>query len=90
MSSEKNIPLAVVSVILGVVAVALSFLPIEVQLIGIVAGIAGIVVAKRARRSEYTKDMTITIGMVLSITGLGLCLIAPVLAIIANLLALFA
>lgn len=87
--SEKKISEALLSVILGAVSIALSFMPLEAQVLGVIAGIAGIVLVRRAKRTEYTKDMTITIGMVLSITGLALCLIAPVLALVANIIKLF-
>ena len=87
--SDKKISEALLSVILGAAAIVLSFMPLEVQVLGVVAGIAGIVMARRAKRTEYTKDMTVTIGMVLSITGLALCLIAPVLALVANIIQLF-
>lgn len=87
--SDKKISEALLSVILGAAAIVLSFMPLEVQVLGVVAGIAGIVMVRRAKRTEYTKDMTITIGMVLSITGLALCLIAPALALVANIIQLF-
>lgn len=87
--SDKKISEALLSVILGAAAIVLSFMPLEAQVLGVVAGIAGIVMVRRAKRTEYTKDMTITIGMVLSITGLALCLIAPALALVANIIQLF-
>ena len=87
--SDKKISEALLSVILGAAAIVLSFMPLEVQVLGVVAGIAGIVMVRRAKRTEYTKDMTITIGLVLSITGLALCLIAPALALVANIIQLF-
>ena len=88
--TAPKIPLSILSVVLGAVAIVLSFLPVEAQIVGIVLGIGGLVAVRKARRTEYTKDMTISIGMVLCIAGLGLCLIAPLLSLIANLLALFA
>lgn len=87
-----NIPdtyLAPLSIALGTAAVVLSFCPVEIQILGVVAGIAGIVMSRRAKRLDYRRDMPATIGLVLSIAGMCLCLLAGVLALIAQILSLF-
>ncbi|HIU05518.1 MAG TPA: hypothetical protein IAD14_08675 [Candidatus Coprousia avicola] len=79
-----------VSIGLGVVSMLLSFVPvIPLQLLGAVAGGCGFVFGRRARRADYRRDLTSTVGMVCSGVGVFLCLLAPVLAIVSNVALLF-
>ena len=67
----------IVSIVLGVTALATAFTPfIWLQVVGGFAGIAGIVLARKA------------IGMLCSITGTLLCFLTPVLSLLSN-IALF-
>lgn len=47
-------------------------------------GIAGVVLARRAKKADYRKDLTTAIGMLCSITGVVLCFAAPVLSVLSN------
>ena len=46
--------------------------------------IAGIVLARRAKRADYRKSLTTAIGMLCSITGALLCFLTPVLSLLSN------
>ena len=75
----------IVSIVLGVIALATAFTPlIWLQVVGGFVGIAGIVLARRAKRADYRKSLTTAIGMLCSVTGTLLCFIAPVLSLASN------
>ena len=79
----------VLSIVLGVVSLAAAFAPlIWLQVIGGIVGIAGIVLARRAKKADYRKSLTTAIGMLCSVTGTLLCFVAPVLSLVSN-IALF-
>lgn len=80
----------VLSIVLGVLALVTAFTPlIWLQVIGGFVGIAGIVLARRAKKADYRKSLTTAIGMLCSITGTLLCFLAPVLSLISNALLFF-
>ena len=80
----------ILSIILGVLALVTAFTPlIWLQVIGGFVGIAGIVLARRAKKADYRKSLTTAIGMLCSITGTLLCFLAPVLSLISNALLFF-
>ena len=80
----------IASIVIGVAAMAVSFCPfIPIQLIGAVAAVVGFRLAREARREDYRRDLTSTVGMVCSGVGVFLCLLAPVLAIVSNIALLF-
>ena len=75
----------IVSIVLGVIALATAFTPfIWLQVIGGFVGIAGIVLAWRAKKADYRKSLTTAVGMLCSVTGTLLCFIAPVLSLASN------
>lgn len=79
----------IVSIVLGVVALATAFTPfIWLQVVGGFVGIAGVVLARRAKKADYRKSLTTAIGMLCSVTGAILCFLSPVLSLISN-IALF-
>ncbi|OUO33097.1 hypothetical protein [Olsenella sp. An293] len=79
----------IVSIVLGVLALVTAFTPfIWLQVIGGFVGIAGIVLARRAKKADYRKSLTTAIGMLCSVTGALLCFLAPVLSAASN-IALF-
>ena len=79
----------IVSIVLGVIALATAFTPlIWLQVVGGFVGIAGIVLARRAKRADYRKSLTTAIGMLCSVTGTLLCFLTPVLSLASN-IALF-
>lgn len=76
----------ILSIVLGVLSLATAFTPlIWLQVVGGFVGIAGIVLARRAKKADYRKDLTSAIGMLCSITGVVLCFVAPVLSVLSNL-----
>lgn len=76
-------PLEYVSIILGAAAILLGFAPIiPLQVIGIAAGIAGIIASRRARKMDYRRDMPATIGFVCSIAGIVISALTPLFALI--------
>lgn len=76
-------PLEYVSIILGAAAILLGFAPIiPLQVIGIAAGIAGIITSRRARKMDYRRDMPATIGFVCSIAGIVISALTPLFALI--------
>lgn len=78
------------SIALGAVSMALSFVPIiPLQLVGAACGVYGFLLGRRARRADYRRDLTSTIGMICSGVGVFLCLLAPVLAAVSNIVLLF-
>ena len=80
----------IVSIVLGVVALATAFTPfIWLQVIGGFVGIAGIVLARKAKRTDYRKSLTTAIGMLCSVTGTLLCFLTPVLSLLSNVVLLF-
>lgn len=79
----------ILSIVLGVIALVTAFTPfIWLQVLGGCVGIAGIVLARRAKRADYRKSLTTAIGMLCSVTGALLCFVAPVLSLVSN-IALF-
>ena len=75
------------SIALGLVAVALSFTPlIPLQLAGVVLGALGICASRRARREDYRRDLTCSIGLVVSIAGVLLCALTPIVYLVGNVL----
>ena len=75
----------IASIVLGVLSLATAFTPfIWLQVIGGFVGIAGIVLARRAKKADYRKSLTTAIGMLCSITGALLCFLAPVLSLLSN------
>lgn len=79
----------ILSIVLGVLSLATAFTPlIWLQVVGGFVGIAGIVLARKAKKADYRKDRTTAIGMLCSITGTLLCFLAPVLSLVSN-IALF-
>ena len=75
----------VVSIVLGVLSLATAFTPfIWLQIVGGFVGIAGIVLARKAKKADYRKSLTTAIGMLCSITGALLCFLAPVLSLASN------
>ena len=79
----------IMSIVLGVIALATAFTPlIWLQVVGGFVGIAGIVLAWRAKKADYRKSLTTAIGMLCSVTGTLLCFIAPALSLASN-IALF-
>lgn len=80
----------IVSIVLGVVALATAFTPfIWLQVIGGFVGIAGIVLARKAKRADYRKSLTTAIGMLCSVTGALLCFLTPVLSLLSNVVLFF-
>lgn len=76
-------PLEYASILLGALAILLGFAPIvPLQLIGVAAGIAGIVVSRRARKADYRKDMPATVGFICSIAGVVVSTVTPLFALI--------
>ena len=79
----------IMSIVLGVISLATAFTPfIWLQVIGGFVGIAGIVLARRAKKADYRKSLTTAIGMLCSVTGTLLCFVAPALSLVSN-IALF-
>lgn len=75
----------IASIVLGALSLATAFTPfIWLQVIGGFVGIAGIVLARRAKKADYRKSLTTAIGMLCSITGALLCFLAPVLSLLSN------
>lgn len=75
----------VASIVLGALSLVTAFTPfIWLQVVGGFVGIAGIVLARRARKADYRKDLTTAIGMLCSITGTLLCFVVPVLSLLSN------
>lgn len=80
----------IVSIVLGVVALATAFTPfIWLQVIGGFVGIAGIVLARKAKRADYRKSLTTAIGMLCSVTGTLLCFLTPALSLLSNVVLFF-
>lgn len=75
----------ILSIVLGVLSLVTAFTPfIWLQVVGGFVGIAGIVLARRAKKADYRKSLTTSIGMLCSITGTLLCFLAPVLSLLSN------
>ncbi|MGQ5426550.1 hypothetical protein ACULPM_05860 [Thermophilibacter sp. ZX-H3] len=75
----------IASIVLGALSLATAFTPfIWLQVIGGFVGVAGIVLARRAKKADYRKSLTTAIGMLCSITGALLCFLAPVLSLLSN------
>ncbi|WP_455138554.1 hypothetical protein [Thermophilibacter sp.] len=80
----------VLSIVLGALSLVTAFTPlIWLQVIGGFVGIAGIVLARRAKKADYRKDLTTAIGMLCSVTGTALCFVVPVLSLLSNVALLF-
>lgn len=67
--------MAVASLVLGILAIVFSIVGLGYQWIGAIAGIIGIVLAILARKDPEKKGLA-TAGLVCSIIGTVLCLIA--------------
>lgn len=79
-------PLEYASIILGAIAILLGFSPtIPTQVLGVVAGVAGMVASRRARRADYRKDLPATVGFVCSIAGIVVSAVTPLFALIITL-----
>ncbi|HTL42248.1 MAG TPA: hypothetical protein VL294_12325 [Pseudolysinimonas sp.] len=77
--------LSIVGFVLGIASIVLS----GVSLLGLAAGIAGIIVSRRAKKNEPAAPSWMhTLGLVLSIIGLVLSVIFGILFIFATLLPL--
>lgn len=75
----------VMSIVLGALSLVTAFTPfIWLQVVGGCVGIAGIVLARKAKKADYRKSLTTAIGMLCSITGALLCFLAPVLSLLSN------
>lgn len=75
----------IASIVLGALSLATAFTPfIWLQVIGGFVGVAGIVLARRAKKADYRKSLTTAIGMLCSITGALLCFLAPALSLLSN------
>lgn len=80
----------ILSIVFGILALVTAFTPfIWLQVVGGCVGIAGIVLARKAKRADYRKSLTTAIGMLCSVTGTLLCFLAPVLSLISNIALLF-
>lgn len=78
-------PLEYASIALGVVAILLGFSPIiPMQVLGVALGIAGIVASRRARKTDYRKDLPATVGFVCSIAGIVVSAVTPLFALIIS------
>lgn len=70
---------------------AVSFCPfIPAQLIGAVGAVIGFQLARQARREDYRRELTCSIGTVASIAGVVLCLLTPVVYLIGQIVLLVA
>ena len=79
----------IMSIVLGVLSLVTAFTPlIWLQVVGGFVGIAGIVLARKAKKADYRKSLTTAIGMLCSVTGTLLCFVVPVLSLLSN-IALF-
>lgn len=81
----------IASIVLGIVSMAVSFVPIIVlQLAGAACGAAGFLLARQARREDYRRDLMCSIGTVASIAGVVLCLLTPVVFLVGRAILLIA
>lgn len=70
---------------------AVSFCPfIPVQLTGAVGSVIGFQLARQARREDYRRELTCSIGTVASIAGVVLCLLTPVVYLVGQIVLLVA
>ncbi len=75
----------IMSIVLGALALVTAFTPfIWLQVVGGFVGIAGIVLARKAKKADYRKSLTTAVGMLCSITGTLLCFLAPALSLASN------
>ena len=75
----------IMSIVLGVLSLVTAFTPfIWLQVVGGFVGVAGIVLARRAKKADYRKSLATAIGMLCSITGALLCFLTPVLSLLSN------
>lgn len=83
MAEQKN-TYAVAGLVLGIICLALDFLPIPyIGWISLPAGIVGLVLSVKGRKIEAKKGMA-TAGMVLSIIGLALWALAILCVVCAG------
>lgn len=84
-------PKDIASIVLGALAMVIAFCPVvPLQLLGAVAGVLGFRLSRQARREDYRKDLTCTVGMVASIAGVVLCLLTPVVYLVGQIILLIA
>ena len=70
----------IASIVLGAVSLLAAFAPhLALQVLGAVLGGAGIVMARRAKRADYRLDMPANVGFIMSVVGVVLCLVGPVI-----------
>ena len=80
-----SIPKDVASIVLGAISLVLSFVPVLVlQVAGIAVGAYGFTLARAARRADYRKDLTCTVGKICCVAGVVLCALGPVLYIVGT------
>lgn len=69
---QGNNPMAVASLVLGIVSCVFSFCGVWLALIGLIAGVVAIVLAVKGRKIPAKKGLA-TAGLVLGIIGTVLC-----------------
>lgn len=84
MSSREGVG----SLVCGVAAMGLSLLDVRIQWVGAVVGVAGVLLARRARNACTTDDILITLGRWVSVVGIAMSLLVYVLWAATNLVAL--
>lgn len=70
--AEGKNPMAVASLVLGIVSCVFSFCGVWLALIGLVGGVIAIVLAVKGRKIQAKKGMA-TAGLILGIIGTVLC-----------------
>lgn len=76
-------PREYIAIALGVISMALSFVPFNiVQLIGAALGVTAFRIARHVKREDYRRDLPCTVAQVTGVAGAVLCCIGPALALI--------
>ena len=84
-------PREYVAIALGVISMALSFVPFNiVQLVGVMLGVAAFLIARCVKREDYRKDLPCTVAQVAGVAGAVLCCISPVLSLVGWIIILLA
>ena len=74
----------IASTVLGAVSLLAAFAPhLALQVLGAVLGGTGIVMARRAKRADYRLDMPANVGFIMSVVGVVLCLVGPVIWLVS-------